>query len=199
MSGNQARSEIEEEWELCVKVLTKLVSVKDKKQRWRKKLLTSRPSLAATYGSSVRGRGKEKNEGEEGGETKGGWRKKWEEENHNGFSESCACFSHHTPHLYYCVTVDLNCFVVYLWKQNTVSHISLTNMKWVCCQTSAWLTSSGTSPKYAGYSRLYPTLFTKHTGKMWSKSSYTAEELVEDGTLPRTPMSRSWSSSAIRG
>ena len=41
----------------CVCEGSKLVSMEDKQQRSRKKPLTSRPSLAATYGSSVRGRG----------------------------------------------------------------------------------------------------------------------------------------------
>ena len=92
---------------------SKLVSMEDKHQRSRKKLLTSRPSLAATYGSSVRGGGGMEGRREEMGWGGGGGR------NHSGYSiimYDCL-LSLHTPHLYDCVTVDLNSFVVQLWKQ----------------------------------------------------------------------------------
>ena len=54
----------------------------------------------------------------------------WEEEGEEGMEERreegitvgivhhvCMLLFLHTPHLYHWVTVDLNCFVVFLWKQ----------------------------------------------------------------------------------
>ena len=92
--------------------------------------------MAVAYESSVRGRreegGERRKEEERGGrrrrEEEGGRRKegggrrkeeRWRmienEEGEEEMSESChACFSDHTPHLYYRVTVDLNSFVVHL-------------------------------------------------------------------------------------
>ena len=87
---------------LCVKVLTKLVSAK---QRSRKTA-----HFTTIFGSNIWVICKRQRKRMKGRRSKRGWRKKWGGENH--VNRACMFLSLHTPHLYNCVTVDLNSFVV---------------------------------------------------------------------------------------